>query len=186
MKRLLVLPLLCAVPALVQAAEYKTDADHTFVYFEVLHNGTSTVRGRFDTVDGDIAFDRQAKTGQARIRVDMKSISTGSRGFDEHLLGADCFQAGEHPEALFESTAFRFDGDLVHAVEGNLTLLGQTHPVKLNAVRFNCYQNKRLEREVCGGDFRAEIQRSQWGMGFGLPGIPDTVRLQIEIEGVRQ
>ena len=69
---------------------------------------------------------------------------------------------------------------------GKLTLLGQTHPVKLNAVRFNCYQNKRLDREVCGGDFRADLQRSQWGMGFGLPGIPDAVRLQIEIEGVPQ
>lgn len=186
MKRLLVLPLLCVAPLLTQAADYKTDADHTFVYFEVLHNGTSTVRGRFDTVEGDVVFDREARTGQAKIRIDMKSINTGSKGFDEHLLGGDFFQAGPHPEALFESTAFRFEGDLVRAVEGKLTLLGQTHPVKLNAVRFNCYQNKRLDREVCGGDFRADLQRSQWGMGFGLPGIPDAVRLQIEIEGVRQ
>src|SRR5690606_40099333 len=137
MKRLLVLPLLCAVPALVQAAEYKTDADHTFVYFEVLHNRTSTLRGRFDTVDGDIAFDRQAKTGQARIRVDMKSISTGSRGLDEHLLSADFFQAGEHPEALFESTAFRFEGDL----DRKSTRLNSSH-VKISYAVF-CLKKKR-------------------------------------------
>ncbi|WP_368642264.1 YceI family protein [Castellaniella ginsengisoli] len=186
MKRLLVLPLLCAAPFLAQAADYTTDADHTFVHFEVLHNGTSTVRGRFDTVEGRVAFDREARTGRADIRIDVGSINTGSKGFDEHLRGGDFFLAERHPDARFESTAFHFKGDLVRAVEGNLTLLGQTHPVTLNAVRFNCYQNKRLGREVCGGDFRAEIKRSQWGMGFGLPGIPDAVRLDIEIEGVRQ
>ena len=185
MKCLLALSLLCAAP-LVQAADYKTDPDHTFVYFEVLHNGASTVRGRFDTVDGEITFDREARTGQARIRVDMQSINTGSGGFDEHLKGGDFFQVAQHPEALFESTAFLFEGSQVWAVEGNLTLLGQTHPVKLQAVRFTCYQNKRLDREVCGGDFRADLKRSDWEMGFGLPGIPDAVRLQIEVEGVRQ
>ncbi len=87
MKHLLALSLLCAAPFLVQAADYKTDADHTFVYFDALHNGTSTVRGRFDTVEGHIVFNREARTGQADIRIDIRSISTGSKGFDEHLLG---------------------------------------------------------------------------------------------------
>lgn len=34
--------------------------------------------------------------------------------------------------------------------------------------------------------FDAEILRSQWGMNFGLPGIPDAVRLLIEVEGILQ
>lgn len=184
-QRWLALALLCAAP-LVQAATYQTDPDHTFVYFEVLHNGTSTVRARFDGVEGTVVYDAAARSGQAQMRVAMNSVSSGSKGFDEHLQGADFFQVGQHPEARFESTAFRFDGDQLRAVEGNLTLLGQTHPVVLDAVRFNCYQNKRINREVCGGDFRTDIKRSDWGVKFGLPGIPDTVHLTIEVEGVRQ
>ncbi len=181
----LAIPLVCAV-GLAQAADYQIDPDHTFITFEVLHNRTSTVRGRFDTIDGQIRFDQAARTGEAQIRVDMASINTGSKGFDEHLQGKDFFLTSSHPYASFQSTAFHFEGDTVRSVDGVLDLLGQSHPVTLQAVRFNCYQNKRIGKEVCGGDFQADITRSQWGMGFGVPGIPDTVRLLIEVEGVRQ
>ncbi|MFA7437138.1 YceI family protein [Castellaniella sp.] len=185
MKRLCLIPLLC-LAGYAQAADYAVDPDHTYVTFEVLHHGTSTVRGRFDAIDGQIQFDRQARAGHAAIQIDMASINSGSAGFDQHLQGPDFFNVAQYPTAVFESTAFVFDGDTLSAVEGSLRLLGQAHPVTLQAVRFNCYQNARIQREVCGGDFQVDLQRSQWGMGFGLPGIPDTVRLQIEIEGVRQ
>lgn len=185
MKRLIAIPLLC-IAGLTQAANYQVDPDHTFITFEVLHNKTSTVRGRFDGIGGQIQFDRAAKQGSATLNVDMKSINTGSSGFDEHLRGTDFFDTAAHPQARFTSTAFHFEGDNVRAVDGTLELLGQVHPVTLQAVRFNCYLNKRINGEVCGGDFQVDLQRSQWGMKFGLPGIPDTVRLQIEVEGIRQ
>lgn len=184
-KTWIAIPLLCAA-GLAQAADYRLDPDHTFVTFEVLHNGTSTVRGRFDTMDGLVRFDPAAKTGDARITVDMASINTGSKGFDEHLQTPDFFAVAKYPQATFTSTAFRFDGQVVRSIDGTLELLGQSHSVTLQAVRFNCYQNKRLGKEVCGGDFQADLTRSQWGMKFGVPGIPDAVRLQIEVEGVRQ
>jgi polyisoprenoid-binding protein YceI len=81
---------------------------------------------------------------------------------------------------------FSFDGDKVSAVSGTLTLLGKTQPITLNATNFNCYDNPMLKREVCGGDFEATLQRSAFGMSYGLPGIPDSVKLVIQIEAVRQ
>lgn len=185
MKRLLALTLIGFLP-LAQGANYTIDPDHTFVLFEVLHNETSTVRGRFDTIDGTLQFDREARTGEARLRIDMASINTGSQGFDAHLNNADFFDTDKHPEAQFRTHTFHFEGDQVRTIDGELELLGQAHPVTLHALRFNCYQNQRIGAEVCGGDFQTDIQRSQWGMTFGLPGIPDTVRLQIEVEAVRQ
>ena len=63
---------------------------------------------------------------------------------------------------------------------------GKTQPVTLKATRFNCYQNSQLKREVCGGDFAATIQRSQFGLGF-LPNVtPDAVPLLIQVEAIRQ
>jgi polyisoprenoid-binding protein YceI len=58
--------------------------------------------------------------------------------------------------------------------------------VTLKATTFNCYDNPMLKREVCGGDFETTIKRSQWGMTYGLPGIPDDVRLVIQVEAVKQ
>lgn len=184
-KYLLAIPLFC-LAATAQAADYKIDPDHTFITFEVLHNGTSTVRGRFDTIDGQISLDHDARTGQAVIQVDMASINTGSKGFDKHLQNEDFFLVDKFPHATFTSQAFNFEGDSVVSVDGSLEMLGQTQPVSLQAERFNCYHNKRLDKEVCGGDFVVDIMRSQWGMNFGLPGIPDSVRLLIEVEGIRQ
>ena len=59
--------------------------------------------------------------------------------------------------------------------------------VTLKASKFNCYQNPMLKREVCGGDFETTIQRSQWGMNWGLNyGFPDNVKLLVQVEAVKQ
>ena len=59
--------------------------------------------------------------------------------------------------------------------------------VTLTATNFNCYDSTMLKREVCGGDFETTITRSQWGMGWGLAfGIPDKIRLLIQVEAVKQ
>ena len=71
-------------------------------------------------------------------------------------------------------------------VAGTLTFLGKTQPVTLTATNFNCYQNPMLKREVCGGDFETTIQRTQFGNNYGVPGIPDNIKLLIQVEAVKQ
>ena len=44
-----------------------------------------------------------------------------------------------------------------------------------------------LKREACGGDFETTITRSKFGMDYGIAyGIPDNIRLLIQIEAVKQ
>ena len=70
---------------------------------------------------------------------------------------------------------------------GTLTLRDKTMPVTLKASNFNCYTNPMLKREVCGGDFETTIKRSQWGVNYGLEyGMPDDVRLLIQVEAIKQ
>lgn len=174
-------------PAWAQPATYTIDPTHTFVNFEVLHFGTSTSRGRFDRTDGTVQFDRAARTGRVEITVDASSVSSGTAALDRQLLGKSFFDAEQFPGAKFVADQFSFDGDKVTDVAGTLTLRGQTHPVRLKATQFNCYLNPLLRRQVCGGDFEATIQRSLWGMTWGLDlGIPDAVRLLVQVEAVRQ
>ena len=179
--------LVLAAGAQAQSNTYAIDPTHTFVSFEVGHFGTSTNRGRWDRKEGTVQLDRKARTGRAELRIDMASINTGVAQFDGHLKSKDFFNAAEHPSARFVGEKFVFEGDKVTAVEGKLTLVGKTHPVTLKANRFGCYDNPMLKREVCGGDFEATIQRSQWGITYGMPAVaPDAVRLLIQIEAIKQ
>ena len=170
-----------------QAAPYAIDPTHTFVTFEISHFGASTNRGRFDKKQGTVAFDRAAKTGKVDITIDTTSVNTGTPAFDKHLQSADLFDTAKHPTIKFVSDKFTFNGDKVSEVTGQLTLLGKTGPVTLKSTQFNCYDSPMLKREVCGGDFETTIDRTQWGMNYGVEwGFPKNVRLVIQIEAVKQ
>jgi polyisoprenoid-binding protein YceI len=179
--------LAAAGAAHAQSATYAIDPTHTFATFEISHFGTSTNRGRFDKKEGTVQFDRAGKSGKVELTIEMNSISTGTAAFDKHLKSADIFNTEAHPTAKFVGDKFSFNGDKVTEVAGNLTLLGKTNPVTLKATNFNCFQSPMLKREVCGGDFEATIDRSQWGVDYGLNwGFPKQVRLVIQVEAVKQ
>lgn len=174
-----------ALPA--QANTYSMDPTHTFVTFEVGHFGTSTNRGRFDKKQGAVEWDAAAKSGKVSVTIDTASINTGTEPFNAHLKGKDFFNVAQYPTAKFEGDKMNFVGDKVSEVVGQLTLLGKTQPVTLKATNFNCYENPMLKRQVCGGDFVTTIKRSQWGMDYGVAmGMPDDVRLVIQVEAVKQ
>ena len=167
--------------------EYAVEPTHTFVTFEINHFGASVNRGRFEKKEGTVQFDKAGKTGKVDISFEASSISTGTPAFDKHLQGADLFNAAQYPTLRFVSDKFNFDGDKVTSVAGQLTLLGKTGPVTLKANQFACYNHPMLKREVCGGDFEATIDRTQWGMNYGVEwGFPKNVRLVVQIEAVKQ
>jgi polyisoprenoid-binding protein YceI len=188
MHKTLLAAALVATAGLAQANTYSVDPTHTFVTFEAVHFGTSTLRGRFDKKEGAVTFDRAAKTGKAEITIDLASVSTGVGPLDGHLKSKDFFNVGDGgATATFVGDKFTFAGDKVSAVAGTLTMLGKSMPVTLKATNFNCYNNPMFKREVCGGDFETTIARSQWGMNYGLTfGIPDNVRLLVQIEAIKQ
>lgn len=176
-------------PATAQAApaDFQIDPTHTFVYFEVVHFGTSTVRGRFNDVSGTISFDEAERKGKADITVLTTSIDSGVGDFNEHLKSPDFFDVAKTPKARFTSDRFEFDGETLRSIDGQFTLLGKTLPVTLEAKRFNCYDQPVLKARMCGGDFETTIRRSQWGMNWGIDmGVPDEVRLLIQIEAAQQ
>ena len=177
----------CLASAHAEPVTYAIDPTHTSANFEIGHMGTSTLRGRFDKKEGSVQFDRAAKSGRVEVTIDAASISTGTAPFDKHLQGKDFFNAAEFPTVKFVGDKFTFNGDKVSEVSGTLTMLGKTLPVTLKASNFNCYLNPMFKRDVCGGDFETTLQRSQWGMdSFIKMGAPDTVRLLVQVEAIKQ
>ncbi|MEO8313095.1 MAG: YceI family protein [Caldimonas sp.] len=175
-----------ATVAVAEPATFVVDPQHTVVTFEIVHFGTSTHRGRFQSKEGSVTLDRTAKTGKADITVDVGTVSVPVASLEGTLKGERVFNVAQNPTARFVGDAFTFDGAKVASVAGTLTIMGKSQPATLKALRFNCYENGQLKREVCGGDFETTIQRSQYGLGF-LPNVaPDDVKLLIQIEAIRQ
>jgi polyisoprenoid-binding protein YceI len=169
----------------VKGASYVVDPTHTFVMYEMGHYGTTTNRGRFSTKDGSIKIDGTGTNGKIDVTMDISSINTGVDLLNRHVLSRDFFNVAEFPTARFVADKIAFSGDKVTEVNGTLTLMGQTRPVTLKASRFNCYLSPLINRQVCGGDFETTVERSNWGITWGIPfGFEDKVRLLVQIEAV--
>ncbi len=179
---------LLATAAQAAPATYAIDPTHTFATFEIDHMGATTNRVRFDKKQGTVEFDRAGKTGKVEVVLDMTSVNSGTAGFDKHLQSADIFNAAKFPTAKFVSDKFVFEGDKLKEVTGSLTLLDKTQPVTFKANKFNCYPSPMLQkREVCGGDFETTIDRTAFGVNYGVDwGFSKQVRLVLQIEAVKQ
>ncbi len=178
--------------AFAAAETYTLDPTHTLPNFAIGHFGMSTVYGRFERPTGKVTLDRAAKTGSIEVKIPTATISSGDgkradgqRSRDEHLRAADFFNVAEFPDMVYKSTKFNFAGDKIESVEGNLTLLGVTKPVKLTAASFNCGPNPFTKKEMCGADLVGSLKRSDFGMKFGVPAIADEVKLMIAVEAYK-
>jgi polyisoprenoid-binding protein YceI len=176
-----------AGPARAQPVAYLLDPTHSFVHFEVLHFDTATIRGRFGPLQGDVQLDRSARSGRVQLVIPTAAVSTGLPVLDARLREPDMLDAIGHPQAFFVAERFEFTPDGgVAAVTGEFTLRGQSRALRLVAQRFRCYTSPLLRREVCGGDFDAQLLRSDFGFTHSLPFVADVVRLRVQVEAVRQ
>jgi polyisoprenoid-binding protein YceI len=173
-------------PSRAAPVAYRLDPEATFVWFEVLHFRTSTLRGRFGPLQGFATFDAAAGTGEVAIEVDTATVDSGMAPFDVRLRRPDLLASEANPNAYFVASRFRFDGGAPAEVRGEFTLRGVSQPLSLIADRFACHAGADGGPEVCGGDFHAEFRRSAFGMTFGLPFVADHVRLLVRVVGVRQ
>lgn len=180
-----------AVCGTAHAATYEIDPYHANARFAIDHFNTSTNVGGFYNLTGQVSFDKDSYTGSLDVTIPITSLQTGSEHFTDHLKSADLFHAEKYPNMSFKSTKFHVIGKgkmrKLIAVEGNLTLLGQTHPVRLKANKFNCYDSPMLKTEVCGGDFSTTIDRTKWGMDYLVDvGVSKNVRIDIQIEAAKK
>jgi polyisoprenoid-binding protein YceI len=190
--------LLCLAAAVLPCAalaapeSYTMDPYHTYVHFEIDHNGLSYMRGLFTRNSGKFTIDRAAKTGAAELSIDTASISTGDndkgarpRARDEHLRTADFFNVVEYPRMTFKSSGVKFAGDNPGEIAGSLTLLGVTRPVTLKLDRWVCKDHPLNKRPICGGNASGTLKRSDFGMKYGAPNLGDELKLFLSFEAYK-
>jgi polyisoprenoid-binding protein YceI len=186
LKRNALVLLLAALPFAAHASDsYTVDPPHTFAHFTINHLGFSTMHGRFDKSSGKVTLDTAAKTGTVEISIEATSISTGFAKRDDHLKGPDFFNSVEFPSITFKSSKITFKGNAPASVEGELTMLGVTKPVTLTVTEFNCGNNPMSKKYECGAGAVAQIKRSDFGMKAFLPAVGDDIKLEFEIEAIK-
>jgi len=177
---------LAVTSALAAPQTFEIDGSHTFPRFSYSHFGYSTQVSRFDNTSGTVVFDADAKTGSVDISIDMKSVNTGFADFNGHIQGEDFFNTEKYPTATYKSSALKFEGDKLVAVDGTLTLKGISKPVTLTITSFQCMPHPMLNKDACGANATATIKRSDFGAGKYAPYVSDEVTLNIAVEAIKE
>ena len=163
----------------VLAGSYKVDTNHTQVVWTVDHMGISPLSGAFGASGGILDLD-PAKPSAAKVTVtfDVAAMSTTVPNFTKHLSSADFFDVAKFPTATFTSTAVQASGDSAK-ITGSLTIKGITKPVTLDAKFYGAGVNPMGKKLNVGFTATTSIKRSDFGLGYALPVIPDRVELRI-------
>lgn len=165
---------------------YDIDPAHTYPTFEADHmGGLSFWRGKINHSSGKITIDRQAGTGTVEVTMEMKSIDFGNDALNAHAQTPDLFDTAKYPTATYTGKLVDFKDGKPTAVEGMLTLHGVSKPVMLKVNSFACTQDPRANKERCGADASASINRDDFGVDFGKSfGFKMAVTLRISVEAL--
>lgn len=172
------------VPAIAAADSYTIDPHHTYPSLEFSHMGISIWRGKFNKTSGKVMFDRVARTGRAEIQVDTASIDFGHGQMNEYARRADWLNVEKFPTMTYRG-AIQFKGEKPASVDGELTLLGVTKPVKLRINTFGCIEHPFYKKEVCGADVEGDLNRADFGMTQYTEGEAGKIHLRIQVEAIK-
>lgn len=167
------------------AGTYAIDPSHTHVGFKVRHLMVSKVRGRFADFEGTVTIAPEPLESSVEVAVQLISIDTRDAGRDEHLRSADFFDTANHPTMTFRSTGVRETGGGRYAVDGELSLLGITKPLTLDAT-FDGSARDPWGGERAGFTATAELDREDfgltWNQSLETGGVLVGKKIEIEIE----
>jgi len=179
------------------AGAYSLDLGHTRLLFRVSHLGFSNYTAMFTDLSADLAFDPDHPEAMTvRAKINAASLETHypdpALDFNAVLMGPEFLDTAQFPQITFVSTAVKPVGDRQAEVTGDFTLHGVTKPVTL-LVRFNGGWGD-MPMDVgarIGFSATAEFNRSDFGVGYGVPapgttmGVSDRVEVILEAEFVK-
>lgn len=164
------------------SADYTLDTAHTQIKFGVSHLGFSTTRGSFRDFSGNFSFDPEApEASSVEVVIQTASLDLDDEEWNGHITGGDWFNVGQFPTVTFKSTSVESTGDSAMNINGELTMLGVTMPVTLNA-RLNKIGDQ-MGKAKSGFSATTSIDRTQWGLDTFAPVIGAEVSISIEAEG---
>jgi polyisoprenoid-binding protein YceI len=141
-----------------------------------------TVSARFAGVAGSVLVREDVAASEVDVEVDVTTMTSGHRAWDDLVSAVDPFGAGSYPTASYRSTSVRWHGDRAD-VAGHLVLRGVARSVPLTTRHTVSPCGERLHLAAEG-----KINREQFGVRFDVPGagliIPRDLTLAVTVEAV--
>ncbi|MBL4670817.1 MAG: YceI family protein [Arenicella sp.] len=167
---------------------YNLDRGHASVIWKVSHFGFSTYVGRFNDFSADITLDAE-NFEKSRVTVDINvdSLDTDypfpeKEDFNK-VLAEDWFKSAEYPSITFIATSVSALDGSNFTIDGDLTLMGQTHPVSLDATVNGATPSHPFAKvPLIGFSATTSIDRTIWGLSKYAPKIGAQVSIEIEGE----
>ena len=170
-------------PAAAAAGAYKLDTPHASVVARVAHmNAFSYSTFRFGGVTGTLNWDpAKIENSKVDVTVDMASIMTPVPKFADELAGDKFLNAPKFPTAHFVSTGIKRTGPTTGVIMGDLTFMGQTKPMAINAELVGAGKGMR-GAPIVGFTGTAKFKRSDFGFSSLIPIISDEIILVLDAE----
>jgi len=173
--------LLAAGAAHAEPVAYTLDPAHTQVAFSIDRFGFNRVLARFDQVTGELVLDEDnPENSSVTATIRLADLTSGDETRDEHLREERWLNAAQFPTIEFRSTSVERTGEDTARVIGDLTLLGQSHPVTLEVTLNSIGPNPVNQRRIAGFSATGSFTRSTWGSTLAQGRIGDEVRVSIE------
>jgi polyisoprenoid-binding protein YceI len=166
---------------------WKIDPAHTDVSFSAKHLMITTVRGKFDRVEGALELDEERPTrSRGEIRVGAASLSTGFEARDQHLRSADFFDAQNHEWIVVRTTSVEPADGGEYKVTADVTIRGETRPVTFDVEFLGTTPGMTGARHA-GFSARARVNRTDWGLNWNMALeaggwlVGDEINLDVEV-----
>lgn len=173
--------MLAAGAARAEPVTYVLDPAHTQVAFSIDRFGFNRVLGRFEQVSGEVTLDEESPANSSvRATIQVASVDSGDDTRDGHLREQRWLNAAQFPTMEFRSTSVRLTGERTAEVTGELTLLGQTHPLTLEVRLNRVGESPTNRRRSAGFSATGSLSRSTWGSTLAQNAIGDEVSITIE------
>ena len=166
---------------------WQIDPAHTDISFSAKHMMITTVRGKFDRVEGTLELDEEQPTkSSGEIRVAAASLSTGFEARDQHLRSADFFDAETHEWIVVRTTSVESHDDGDYRVTADVTIRDVTKPVVFLVDYLGTTPGMRGGRHA-GFSLNAKVNRKDWGLNWNMALeaggwlVGDEIKLDIEV-----
>jgi len=171
--------------------KWTLDPTHSELQFKVKHLMITTITGNLKSFTAELdAEGDEFENSKISFEGDINSLDTGNTDRDHHLKSADFFNAAQFSTMEFQSSSVIKEGS-DYTIHGNLTIKGETKPVKLSA-EFGGIATDPWGNTKAGFTLSGKINRTDFGLtwntaieGGGVM-VSEEVRLLGELQFVKQ
>jgi polyisoprenoid-binding protein YceI len=186
--RLFILPLLLHAASWAQAARYEIDTAATKATYETKYLGFISIRGVFERMTGTLQYDSAKPVAErdAAIHVVIDATSLKPVTFDsdnkrQMLRGPEFFNVEKYPTIEFRSTRFRFEGERLVAIDGQVKLVGVTKPATLVVLKSGCEPATTERQARCTAQTEWIVKRFEYGMNGWAHTVSDEVIIRVNL-----